>query len=280
MSKNRARQRCRSLAFVADVYRIWFELRQQIMDAERKQAEATRRLHDVLSEGLSDLNRRTALEQHLDEERVRNRRRREWEARCSRLLELEQQADKELSDLRVQMARLSEVIAIRAQILAPLKELLRVLLWNTPKRMACRLSVLRLLNLAVFLAGRRRPALRDEWGAHLAGESGHNPVTWQKARQALGFVGSAVQFRLADAADLAWRPADAVLGSRTLSNLFVGGPVVVMLFAIVHHDGRFGLVADIQDAGELGAFLYGVIRVGRWWRGVKPPEPKARCARE
>jgi len=76
------------------------------------------------------------------------------------------------------------------------------------------------------------------------------------------------------------RPADAVLGSRTLSNLFVWGPVIVMLVAIVHHDGRFGLVADDQDPVALGAFLYGVIRTGRWWRGVKPPEPKARRARE
>ena len=101
-----------------------------------------------------------------------------------------------------------------------------------------------------------------------------------KVRQALGFVASAIQFRLADAADLAWRPADAVLGSRTLSNLFVWGPVIVTLFAIVHHDGRFGLVADVQDPVALGAFLYGVIRTGRWWRGVKPPEPKARRARE
>jgi hypothetical protein len=137
-----------------------------------------------------------------------------------------------------------------------------------------------LADLAVLLAGRRRPALRDEWRAHLAGESGHDPVTWPKVRQALGFVASAVQFRLADAAELAWRPADAVLGSRCLSNLFVWGSVVVSLFAIVHHDGRFGLVADVQDPVALGAFLYGVIRTGRWWRGVKPPEPKARRARE
>ena len=137
-----------------------------------------------------------------------------------------------------------------------------------------------LTNLAVLLAGRRRPALRAEWQAHLVGESGHDPVTWPKVRQALGFVVSGVRFRLADAADLAWRPADAVLGSRTLSNSFVWGPVVVMLVAIVRHDGRFGLVANIQDPAALGAFLYGVIRTGRWWRGVKPPEPKARRARE
>ena len=71
-----------------------------------------------------------------------------------------------------------------------------------------------------------------------------------------------------------------MLGSRTLSNLFARGPSVVMLFAIVRHDGRSGLVADIQDASELGAILCLVIRTGRWWRGVKPPELKARRGRE
>jgi hypothetical protein len=33
-----------------------------------------------------------------------------------------------------------------------------------------------------------------------------------------------------------------------------------MLVAIVRHDGRFGLVADIQDPVALRVFLYGVIR--------------------
>jgi hypothetical protein len=133
--------------------------------------------------------------------------------------------------------------------------------------------------LTALLAGRKRAALRDEWRAHLAGESGHDPVTWPKVRQALGFVASATQYRLADAADMAWRPADAVLGSRCLSNLFVLGPVILVLMAIVRHDGRFGLVADDQDPVALGAFLYVVIKTGRWWRGVKLPEPKVRQAR-
>jgi hypothetical protein len=35
-------------------------------------------------------------------------------------------------------------------------------------------------------------------------------------------------------------------------------------------------MADDQDLPALGALLYGVIRTGRWWRWVKPPEPKAR----
>jgi hypothetical protein len=137
-----------------------------------------------------------------------------------------------------------------------------------------------LTDLAAWLAGRGRPALHDEWRAHLAGESGHDPVAWPKVRQALGFVASGIRCRLADLAELAWRPADAVLSSRFLSNLFVWGPVIAVLAAIVHHDGRFGLVADIQDPVALGAFLYGAIRTGRWWRNVKPPEPKARRAEE
>jgi len=137
-----------------------------------------------------------------------------------------------------------------------------------------------LTSLAALLADRKRPALRDEWRAHLAGESGHDPITWTKVREARGFVVSAVRFRLSDAADLAWRPVDAVLGSRPLSNLLAWGPVIVMLVAIVRRDGRFGLVADIQDPIALGGFLYIVIRAGRRRRGVKPPEPKARRAKE
>ena len=105
----------------------------------------------------------------------------------------------------------------------------------------------------VLLAGSRRRELRDDWHAHLAGESGHAPITWRRNREAFGFVAPAVRFRLADAADVAWRPADVVLGLRTLSNLFVWGPVTVVFFAIVHHDGRFGLVAGIQDPAALGA---------------------------
>jgi hypothetical protein len=141
-------------------------------------------------------------------------------------------------------------------------------------------SVSSLTNLAALLAGSRGPALRDEWRAHLAGESGRDPSTWVKVRQALGFVVSAVRLRLAGAADLAWRPTDAVLGSRTLSNLFVWGPVSATLVTIVRHDGRFGLVADDQDPVALGAFLYVVIKTGRWWRQIKPPEPKPRRAKE
>lgn len=138
----------------------------------------------------------------------------------------------------------------------------------------------RLTDLAAFLAGSRRSSLHDEWRSHLSGDTGRGLARGDQIRAARGFLWAAVRLRLQDAAASVWRPVDAVLGSRTLSNLFVWVPVTVMLVAIVHHDGRFGLVADDQDPVALGAFLYGVIRTGRWWRGIKPPEPKARRARE
>jgi hypothetical protein len=142
------------------------------------------------------------------------------------------------------------------------------------------LSPRSLTSVAVVLAGQKRSMVGEEWRGHLLGEQASGLTQREQTRAARGFVLAAVRYRVQDAAALAWRPADAVLGSRTLSNLFVWGPVTVVLMVIVRHDGRFGLVADIQDPAALGAFLYGVIRTGRWWRGVKPPEPKARRARD
>lgn len=142
------------------------------------------------------------------------------------------------------------------------------------------LSARCLTDLAAWLSGRDRSVWREEWLAHLAGESGHDQGAWPKVMQALGFVVSAVRCRLADAAELAWRLADAVLRSRSKSNWFVCVPVMALLVAIVHRDGWFGLVVDDQEVGELVGFLYGVIRIGRWWRGVKPPEPKTRSVKE
>ena len=136
-----------------------------------------------------------------------------------------------------------------------------------------------LTGAAVFLACKKRSAVRDEWRSHLSGPTGRGLGRNDQVRAARGFLWSAVRFRLQDAADLAWRPIDAVLGSRTLSNLFVWGPVLVVLIAIVRHDGRYGLVADDQDPIALGLFLYGAIKVGRWYRKVKPPEPKAWSAK-
>ena len=142
------------------------------------------------------------------------------------------------------------------------------------------LSPRSLTSVAVALAGQKRSMVGEEWRGHLLGEQVSGLTQREQTRAARGFVLAAVRYRVRDAADLAWRPADAVLGSRTLSNLFVWGPVIVMLIAIVRRDGRFGLVTDDQDPVALGAFLYCAIRTGRWWRGVKPQEPMARRAKD
>ena len=135
-------------------------------------------------------------------------------------------------------------------------------------------------RIAVLLVGQKRWEVREEWRSHVTGWAGGGLSRQEHVGAPCGFLWAAVRYRFEDAADLAWRPVDAVLGSRTLSNLFVWGPVVATLVAIVHHDGRFGLVADDQDPVALGAFLYVVIKTGRWWRQIKLPEPKPRRAKE
>jgi hypothetical protein len=148
------------------------------------------------------------------------------------------------------------------------------------RKLLARFSARGLTDLAILLAGRRRPALRVEWRTHLAGESGHDPVTWPKVRQALGFVTSAVRYRLADAADAAWIPVDAILKSRKLSNLLVFGPTSAAALCILRHLGTLGVLTSAESISAIGGLLYGLVRVGRWWRDVKPPEPKARRVNE
>jgi hypothetical protein len=83
-----------------------------------------------------------------------------------------------------------------------------------------------------------------------------------------------MRYRAQDAADLAWQPADAVLRSRTKSNLFVWLPALGIVLAVAHHDGWYGLAANAQNLIETWAGLYAAVRAGRWYRTVKPPEPR------
>jgi hypothetical protein len=138
----------------------------------------------------------------------------------------------------------------------------------------------RLTGVATLLAGRKRPRCGAEWHAHLAGESGHDPITWRKVREALGFVASAFKYRLADTADAAWTPVDAVLKSRTLSNLLVFGPTITAALFILHQAGKTAVVTSAGGILAVGGALYTLVRTGRWWRNVKPPEPKARRVKE
>ena len=136
------------------------------------------------------------------------------------------------------------------------------------------LSSRSLTGAAVLIAGKKRGAVAGEWRSHLSGWTGHGLAREDQLRAAWGFLWSAVRYRLRDAADLAWRPADAVLRSRTLSNLVVVIPVLVVVLAVLRHDGQYGLVTNDQNIIGLGCGIYGVIRTGRWWRRVKPPKHK------
>ena len=137
-----------------------------------------------------------------------------------------------------------------------------------------------LTAFAVFLAGRHHSASREEWRSHLVGELGHQLSRRDQMNAARGFVWAAVRYRIEDATELTWQPVDAVLRSRALSNIFIVGPVLAVVLAILHHDGRYGLVLDIQDPFCVGACTWGTIFGLRKWRMVKPPEHQPRRSRE
>ena len=135
-----------------------------------------------------------------------------------------------------------------------------------------------LTSVAVVLAGQQRSMVGEEWRGHLLGERASGLTRREEARAARGFVLAAMRYRAQDAADLAWRSADGVLRSRTKSNLFVWLPVLGIVLAVAHHDGWYGLVANAQNLIETWVGLYAAVRVGRWYRKVKPPEPRPRRA--
>ena len=89
-----------------------------------------------------------------------------------------------------------------------------------------------------------------------------------------------MRLRLQDAVNWVWRPADAVLRSRTLSNLFVLIPTAAVVVVIFRHEGTLGVLRSAGAISAIGGFFYMLVRVGRWWRDVKPSEPKARRAKE
>ena len=141
-------------------------------------------------------------------------------------------------------------------------------------------SVRSLTSLAAVLAGREGPILREEWKAHLAGESGHDAAGRAKLKQAAGFVKTGAGYRCSDWADAAWRPVDAVLRSCTRSNLFVLIVTFVAAYLIFRHDGTIGVLTSFESIGMIGGLLYAVIKAGRKHRDVKPPEPRAHQARK
>lgn len=139
-------------------------------------------------------------------------------------------------------------------------------------------SVRGLTGLAAFLAGREGAALRDEWRAHLAGESGHDPVTWAKIREAAGFVVAGLRDRGQDLADAAWRPVDAVLRSRFLSGLFVVLPTIVDAATVLQYRGPVQVLISFSSIFGAGVALGLAVKTGRKYRDVQPPGRKPRRA--
>jgi hypothetical protein len=44
---------------------------------------------------------------------------------------------------------------------------------------------------------------------------------------------------------------------------------------ILRREGTVGVLKSAESISAIGCLLYGLVRVGRWWRNVKPPAPNA-----
>jgi hypothetical protein len=146
----------------------------------------------------------------------------------------------------------------------------------TVRRRRTKISPQRLTGLAVLIAGRQRAAVSGEWQSHLAGETGAGLPEDRQLRDAAGFMCAAVRYRFHDVADLLWRPVDALLASRELSSLFVLLATLGVSVFFIREGRLYGLADHLEDVAVVAGFAYWLIRVGRWWRDVKPPERKPR----
>ena len=60
--------------------------------------------------------------------------------------------------------------------------------------------------------------------------------------------------------------------------MFVLIPTLMAALYILRHLGTLGAATSAGGVSAIGGVLYGLVRVGRWYRNVRPPEPKARRA--
>ena len=72
-------------------------------------------------------------------------------------------------------------------------------------------------------------------------------------------------------------PVDAILKSRVLANVLVLSGTATTY--VDRMQGRLGVILAAESLSVIGGTVYGTIRLGRWYRNVKPPEPKARRAK-
>jgi hypothetical protein len=72
--------------------------------------------------------------------------------------------------------------------------------------------------------------------------------------------------------ELAWSPIDAVLAARDLSNLVVMAATIAVAILFVCDGGLTAVITNLPALAVVWGAAYGLIRLGRWWRGVRPPE--------
>jgi len=140
-----------------------------------------------------------------------------------------------------------------------------------------------LVCVAGMLAGRLHTHLREAWAADLYGdpEVGAVPSAQHRVKLAAGFVAAALLCRLDDAAELAWRPVDALLSSWHGSNLAVLLPVTIAVGLILPREGLYGLITSAENLAVITTAPYLAIKGLRKYRRIatpKRPEKKASAA--
>ncbi|MFI8878947.1 hypothetical protein [Streptomyces sp. NPDC055243] len=130
----------------------------------------------------------------------------------------------------------------------------------------------RAMSLAAALAGRRRPHLRADWAAVLAGdpESGQTLSSWAQLRLSFGFLGAAIRMRLSDLCGPLWVPVEWLLRVERRTNTAIALVVGAQSVYIVGDGGLPALVTEIwEPCAILGGALY---VLARWLRRIREIE--------
>lgn len=77
-------------------------------------------------------------------------------------------------------------------------------------------------------------------------------------------------------AEMAGSLVDAILSTRDLPNLIVIAAVLAVAAISAAYGGLNEVIQNLPALAVVWAAVYGLIKVGRWWRGVYPPERKPR----
>jgi hypothetical protein len=76
---------------------------------------------------------------------------------------------------------------------------------------------------------------------------------------------------------LAWSFVDAVLAARELSNLVVVATTLAVAILCTRDGGLASMIMNLPALAVVWGAAYGLIRLGRWWRGVDPPDHEPPC---